>query len=78
MVKKKHKRWISATISEDMYYIVKQKAREIYHDNFSAGLEHIISVYASVWTDLMMCRLRTEVYDAFSKMKEIKEKEINR
>jgi len=61
LVKKRTKRWISATISEEMYNIVRQKALEIYGGNFSKGLEHIIAVYQSVWTDLMLARFRHDI-----------------
>jgi len=72
---KKRKVWCSATIDKENYDAVRQKALELYGGKFSPALNHIISVYRSVWTDLMMARLRTEVYDAFTKMKEQKEKE---
>lgn len=56
-----------------MYDVVRQKAFDLYGGNFSKGLEHIISVYQSVWTDLMMKILITEIYNAAEKIKEQKQ-----
>ncbi len=44
-----------------MYKVVKQKAEELYGGNFSQALDHIISVYRSVWTDLMMARFKHDL-----------------
>ena len=74
MVKKKRKQWISATINSDNYWAIKQKSMELYGGNFSEALDHIISVYRSVWTDLMLARLRTDVLDAYLRMKFLAEK----
>lgn len=64
MVKKKTKQWISATISKEMDDVVRQKANELYNGNYSKALDHIISVYKSMWTDLMMARIRFELMKA--------------
>lgn len=53
-----------------MHDVIRQKALDLYGGNFSAALEHILSVYQSIWTDLMLKILMTEIYDVVEKVRE--------
>lgn len=63
MKKNKKKVWISATISKEIDDVVRQKAQDIYGGNYSKALEHIIAFYQSIWTDLMLRMIMTDIND---------------
>ena len=73
---RRKKIWCSARLDPDNYWAVKQKAHELFRGNFGLALNHIIATYRSIWTDLMMDVLRAEIYDAYERAKEAKEKEM--
>lgn len=77
MVKRKTKKWISATISKEMDDVVRQKAQDLFGGNYSRALDHVISVYQSIWTDIMRKIMMTEIYEAYEKVQERDNKGTN-